>query len=57
MAPGSRPCSRPPSEQNVARSLSCCDRAYVLEIGRIVLSGAADALRESEAVRKAYLGG
>jgi ABC-type branched-subunit amino acid transport system ATPase component len=29
----------------------------VLEIGRIVLSGAADALRESEAVRKAYLGG
>jgi branched-chain amino acid transport system ATP-binding protein len=45
------------AEQNVARSLGCCDRAYVLEIGRIVLSGSADALRESEAVRKAYLGG
>ena len=45
------------AEQNVVRSLGCCDRAYVLEIGRIVLSGAADALRESEAVRKAYLGG
>jgi branched-chain amino acid transport system ATP-binding protein len=45
------------AEQNVVRSLGCCDRAYVLEIGRIVLSGAADSLRESEAVRKAYLGG
>ena len=45
------------AEQNVARSLGCCDRAYVLEIGQVVLSGPSSALRESEAVRKAYLGG
>ena len=43
--------------QNVSRALQCCDRAYVLEVGRIVLSGPSASLRESEAVRKAYLGG
>jgi ABC-type branched-subunit amino acid transport system ATPase component len=36
--------------------LACCDRAYVLEVGRIVLSGAAAALRDTDAVRKAFLG-
>ena len=45
------------AEQNVSRSLQCCDRAYVLEVGRVALSGAASALRDSEAVRRAYLGG
>jgi branched-chain amino acid transport system ATP-binding protein len=45
------------AEQNVSRALQCCDRAYVLEVGRIVLSGPSASLRESEAVRKAYLGG
>jgi branched-chain amino acid transport system ATP-binding protein len=45
------------AEQNVSRALQCCDRAYVLEVGRIVLSGPSASLRESAAVRKAYLGG
>jgi branched-chain amino acid transport system ATP-binding protein len=45
------------AEQNVAKALSCCDRAYVLEIGKVVLAGAASALRNTDAVRKAYLGG
>lgn len=45
------------AEQNVSRSLACCDRAYVLEVGQVVLSGSSDSLRSSEAIRKAYLGG
>ena len=45
------------AEQNVARSLHCCDRAYVLEVGRVVLSGDAGALRHSDQLRRAYLGG
>jgi branched-chain amino acid transport system ATP-binding protein len=44
------------AEQNVAKALTCCDRAYVLEVGKIVLSGAAAALRDTDAVRKAFLG-
>jgi len=44
------------AEQNVAKALTCCDRAYVLEVGKIVLSGAATALRDTDAVRKAFLG-
>jgi branched-chain amino acid transport system ATP-binding protein len=44
------------AEQNVTKALACCDRAYVLEVGRIVLSGAAAALRDTDAVRKAFLG-
>jgi branched-chain amino acid transport system ATP-binding protein len=45
------------AEQNVSRSLAYCDRAYVLETGRIAMSGPSGALRSSEAVKKAYLGG
>jgi branched-chain amino acid transport system ATP-binding protein len=45
------------AEQNVARALQCCDRAYVLEIGKVTLAGAASALRDTEEIRKAYLGG
>ena len=45
------------AEQNVSRSLACCNRAYVLEVGNIVLSGASDTLRNSDAVKRAYLGG
>jgi branched-chain amino acid transport system ATP-binding protein len=45
------------AEQNVARALQYCDRAYVLEVGRIVLSGASESLRDEDAVRRAYLGG
>ena len=38
-------------------ALSVADRAYVLENGRIVLSGTGKELSESEMVKKAYLGG
>lgn len=44
-------------EQNAHMALSVAHRAYVLETGRIVLSGDADTLANSEEVRKAYLGG
>ncbi len=43
-------------EQNVRQSLKLCDRAYVLENGRMVLEGSGKELLESESVRKAYLG-
>ena len=44
-------------EQNANMALSIADRAYVLETGRITLSGDAAKLAASEDVRKAYLGG
>jgi branched-chain amino acid transport system ATP-binding protein len=44
-------------EQNANMALSIAQKAYVLETGRITLSGTAQELSESEAVRKAYLGG
>ncbi len=44
-------------EQNANMALSIADKAYVLETGRIALSGTAKELASSEAVRKAYLGG
>jgi len=44
-------------EQNAGKSLAISDRAYVLENGRIVLSGTGEELAASEMVRKAYLGG
>lgn len=44
-------------EQNANLALSIADRAYVVETGRIVLSGQADELTASEEVKKAYLGG
>ncbi|CAN5556041.1 ABC transporter ATP-binding protein [soil metagenome] len=43
-------------EQNVAESLSLCDRAYVLENGAIVLSGTGQQLLTDDRVRQAYLG-
>jgi len=43
-------------EQNVRRSLIEADRAYIMEAGRIVLSGNAAELREEEKVKKAYFG-
>jgi branched-chain amino acid transport system ATP-binding protein len=45
------------AEQNVAKALKYCDRAYVIEVGRVAISGQADELRRSDIVRKAYLGG
>ena len=44
-------------EQNAQAALSVADRAYVLETGRISLSGTGAELMASDAVRKAYLGG
>ena len=44
-------------EQNAAMALSIAHRAYVLETGRVVLSGPAAELRTHPAVREAYLGG
>ena len=43
-------------EQNAKKALSIADRAYVLETGRISLSGNADELINDESVKKAYLG-
>jgi branched-chain amino acid transport system ATP-binding protein len=43
-------------EQNANVSLSIADRGYVLQTGRIVLSGPASSLIEHEELRKAYLG-
>ena len=43
-------------EQNVAASLKLAQRAYVLENGRIVLSGSGSALLADPAVKQAYLG-
>lgn len=44
-------------EQNAKQALSIAHRGYVLETGRIVLSGNAAELLENDAVKKAYLGG
>ena len=44
-------------EQNAQMALSVADRAYVMETGCITLSGTGKELAESDAVRKAYLGG
>ena len=44
-------------EQNAQMALSVADRAYVIETGRITLSGTGEELARSEAVKKAYLGG
>lgn len=44
-------------EQNAGKSLAISDRAYVLENGKIVLTGTRKELMESDMVKKAYLGG
>ena len=43
-------------EQNAKKALSIADRAYVLEIGNIVLEGKASELLNNEQIKKAYLG-
>jgi branched-chain amino acid transport system ATP-binding protein len=43
-------------EQNAAMALSVAHRAYVLELGRVVLEGPADELSHSDDVRRLYLG-
>lgn len=44
-------------EQNAHQALKIADRGYVLENGRIVMSGTGNALLNDDSVRKAYLGG
>ena len=43
-------------EQNARLALAHSARAYVLEVGRVVLSGPSDELRADESVRRSYLG-
>jgi branched-chain amino acid transport system ATP-binding protein len=43
-------------EQNAKKALSIADRAYVLETGKIVMTGEAEKLMHDESIRKAYLG-
>ncbi len=43
-------------EQNVHQALKLCDRAYIIETGRIVKAGTGSELLEDEEVKKAYLG-
>ena len=43
-------------EQNANLALAHAARAYVLEVGRVVVTGASDELRANESVRKSYLG-
>lgn len=44
-------------EQNATKALQIADRAYVLETGKITLSGTGKELIESEKIKQAYLGG
>lgn len=44
-------------EQNAEMALQIADRAYVLESGRVVMTGTGKELAASEEIRKAYLGG
>jgi len=44
-------------EQNARQALAISDRAYVIEVGRVVLEGEAATLARDERVQKAYLGG
>ncbi len=43
-------------EQNASLALDLASTAYILETGRVVMSGPAHELREAESVRKSYLG-
>jgi branched-chain amino acid transport system ATP-binding protein len=43
-------------EQRVAECLEIADRAYVLQTGKVILSGTAAEIRDNPEIRKAYLG-
>jgi branched-chain amino acid transport system ATP-binding protein len=43
-------------EQNAAAALGLADHAYLMETGRVVMSGPAAELRQNDAIRRAYLG-
>ena len=44
------------AEQNVAKALEIADRAYVLQVGRVVQEGPAQELRQNPRIREAFLG-
>lgn len=44
-------------EQNAKMALGIANRAYVIETGKIVMSGTGEQLLNSEDIKKAYLGG
>ena len=44
-------------EQNAHMALSIANRAYVLETGKIIMSGDANELANNDDIKKAYLGG
>jgi branched-chain amino acid transport system ATP-binding protein len=43
-------------EQNASIALQAAGRAYVLEVGRVAVSGSTDELRQNDSVRRSYLG-
>jgi branched-chain amino acid transport system ATP-binding protein len=43
-------------EQNAAMALDLADHAYLIETGRVVLSGTSDVIKNDDAVRRSYLG-
>jgi branched-chain amino acid transport system ATP-binding protein len=43
-------------EQNAAMALALADHAYLLETGRVVMSGPAETIRSDESIRRSYLG-
>ena len=43
-------------EQNAAMALDLADHAYLIETGRVVLSGTADQIKSNDAVQRSYLG-
>jgi branched-chain amino acid transport system ATP-binding protein len=43
-------------EQNAAMALELADHAYLIETGRVVLSGTSQQIRQNDAVRRSYLG-
>ena len=43
-------------EQNASLALAHAARAYVLEVGTVVVEGSSDELRANESVRRSYLG-
>ena len=43
-------------EQNATLALDLADHAYLLEAGRVVMSGASDDISKDPAIRRSYLG-
>jgi branched-chain amino acid transport system ATP-binding protein len=43
-------------EQRLSESLEIADRGFILQTGRVILSGPSAALRDNAEVRRAYLG-